>query len=350
MQRGRRRHRLDAPQHIPPPIAVPFHNRDAFFQAMHLAQFIMHGRMAPFRLPNRQKVWDGARCVQLVQIHHTLENRAERTGTARNLVRVPAHEIHRKTITFLKMSHFIIIAAAGQAFDIGGLNLGRIRVCFMRALQRLIRKAPVAITRHAGQEKIGLPFTGVFRQNAINHRARFFALSKAEQHAGMHHIKAAITDMEFARPRHHGNCPGDIALVNQQAHQIIQRIAILGLKFEGFFKPRARRRNITKRAPHARQQPPYLAIARIKPHAFLKSLSRRSVVPARFFNIAQILPGRSAFRIKLLGGLQHGRSLIQSPGALQHDPKKIGQREILGLARMHRRHKLSRFLVPAKIG
>ena len=51
MQCGGGGQRLDALLHAAAPIAVPFHHADAFFQAMHLAQFVMHGRMPPFGLP-----------------------------------------------------------------------------------------------------------------------------------------------------------------------------------------------------------------------------------------------------------------------------------------------------------
>ena len=48
------------------------------------------------------------------------------------------------------MRHFTIVAAARQAFDIGGLHIRCIGIGFMRTLQRLIRQTPITIAGHAG--------------------------------------------------------------------------------------------------------------------------------------------------------------------------------------------------------
>ena len=230
------------------------------------------------------------------------------------------------------------------------MNLSRIGVGLMRAFQRLIRQAPITIARHAGQEKIGLPVTRVLRQNAINHRAGFFAAPQAQQHARMHHITPAVAGVKLARAFHNRHRAFNVTLVNQQPHQVIQGIAILGLEFESFFKACSRARHIANRALHAPKQAPNLAIAGIKPHTFLKSLHRGSQIAARFLNIAEVLPGGGAFRVQPLSDLQHRRCLIIAPGALEHDTKQIRQREILGLARLDRRHEFRRFLMAAKSG
>ena len=67
------------------------------------------------------------------------------------------------------------------------------------------------------------------------------------------------------------------------------------------------------------------------------------VIAARFFRIAQILPGGGAFGVKLLRCLQHGNGFINAPGALQHDAKQIGQRKILGLSGLDWGHQIGRF-------
>ena len=154
------------------------------------------------------------------------------------------------------MRHFTIIAAAREAFDIGRLHIRCIRIGFTGTLQRLIRQAPIAITHHAREEKIGLPVARVLRQNAINHRAGFFAPAKPQQHARMHDIKRAITLAELSRARHHGDGGFDITGINQQPHQVIQRILILGLEFEGFQEACARAFIIIQNALHAPQQAP----------------------------------------------------------------------------------------------
>ena len=112
------------------------------------------------------------------------------------------------------MRHFTIVAAAREAFDIGRLHIRCIGIGFMGTLQRLIRQAPVAITRHAREEKIGLPVARVLGQNAINHRAGFVAPTKPQQHARMHDIKRAVTLAELPRARHHRDGGFDITGVN----------------------------------------------------------------------------------------------------------------------------------------
>jgi len=126
----------------------------------------------------------------------------------------------------------------------------------MRAFQCLIRQAPVAIARHAGQEKIGLPVARVFGQNAINHGAGFLAPAKAQQHARMHDIKRAVALAELPRARHHGDGGFDIAGINQQPHQILQRILILGLEFKGFQETCARGFGIVQDTLHTPKQAP----------------------------------------------------------------------------------------------
>ena len=154
------------------------------------------------------------------------------------------------------MRSLIIITAARQAFDIGGLYVGGIRVRFMRAFQRFIRETPIAIARHARQEKIGLPFARVLGQNAINHGAGFFAPAKTQQHARMHDIKRAVALAELARAGDNGDGGFDIAGINQKPHQIIQRILILGLEFKGFQEACARGCGVIQGALHAPQQAP----------------------------------------------------------------------------------------------
>ena len=136
------------------------------------------------------------------------------------------------------------------------LHIRRIGVRFMGTLQRFIRQAPITIPRHAGQEKIGLPFARIFSKDAINHRTGFIAPAKAQQHARMHHIQRTIALAELPRTRDHGDGGFDIPGVNQNPHQIIQRILILGLIFKRLAEAGPRRRLVIQGALHAPQQAP----------------------------------------------------------------------------------------------
>ena len=93
-------------------------------------------------------------------------------------------------------------------------------------------------------------------QNAVNHRAGFIAPAKTQQHARMHDIKRAVTLAELPRARHHRDGGFDITGVNQQPHQVVQRILILGLEFEGLQEACARILIIIQNALHAPQQAP----------------------------------------------------------------------------------------------